>query len=262
MKKQWTMMLLATTITLGSTAFITKQAEAASAQIVSSVTLRSEPNTGAASYGYIRTGESVEILSKYNSFWYKVRTSSGKEGYISTSSKYVSTNGTIPTSTSTTTSTSTSTSSSTVYSSAAVSKVIAAGKAYLGTPYEYASDRSNTNTFDCSDFVRQAFKDALGLTLPSSSRTQGDYVKSIGKTSTNWRDLKPGDLMFFMSYKGGSASSYPSNKSGQTITHVGIYLGDGKVLHTYSKDSGGVRIDSIAGRHWEYRFIFGGSALR
>ncbi|AEI39121.1 C40 family peptidase [Paenibacillus mucilaginosus] len=259
MKKQWTMMLLATTITFGSTTFIPEEAQAASAVIVSSVNLRSAPNTSAASYGYVSTGETVEILSKVNSYWYQVRTSSGKVGYISTSSRYVSTTGTVPASTSTST---TASSGSVTYSSTAVSKVIAAGKAYLGTPYEYGSDRSTTYTFDCSDFVRQAFKDALGVTLPSSSRTQGDYVKSIGKTSTNWHDLKPGDLMFFMSYKGGSAANYPSNKAGQTITHVGIYLGDGKILHTYSKDSGGVRIDSIAGRHWEHRFIFGGSALR
>ncbi|MCZ8523231.1 MULTISPECIES: C40 family peptidase [Paenibacillus] len=258
MKKQLTIMMLATTITLGSTAFLAQDAHAASASIVSSVNFRSQPDTGASSYGYIKTGETVEILSKVNAYWYQVRSASGQVGYISTSSKYISTSGTVPTGTPAVTSSSAAGS----YSSAAVSKVIAAGKAYLGTPYEYGSDRSNTRTFDCSDFVRQAFKDALGVTLPSSSRSQGDYVKAIGKTTTDWHNLKAGDLMFFMSYKGGSASVYPTNKAGQTITHVGIYLGDGKVLHTYSKDSGGVRIDTIAGKHWEYRFIFGGSALR
>lgn len=69
--------------------------------------------------------------------------------------------------------------------------------------------------------------------------------------------------MFFMSYKGSRASSYARiNKFNQRITHVGIYLGNGKMLHTFSKASGGVRIDSISGKHWEHRFIFGGSAIR
>ena len=142
-------------------------------------------------------------------------------------------------------------------------KVIAAGKKYLGTPYEYGSSRSNTKTFDCSDFVRQAFKEGAGIILPGDSRSQAAYVKKIGKTTTNWRNLKPGDLMFFMAYKGTSKSNYTGiNKSAQRITHVGIYLGNGKILHTYSKESGGVRIDSIAGKHWEYRFVFGGSAIK
>jgi hypothetical protein len=51
------------------------------------------------------------------------------------------------------------------------------------------------------------------------------------------------------------------DKLSERITHDGIYLGDGKILQTYSKDSGGVRIDSIEGTHWEKRFLFGGSPL-
>ena len=74
--------------------------------------------------------------------------------------------------------------------------------------------------------------------------------------------MKKGDLMFFMSYKGSKKSDYSKiNKSKQKITHVGVYLGDGKIMHTYSKASGGVRIDSFKGKSWEYRFVFGGSAI-
>jgi len=69
--------------------------------------------------------------------------------------------------------------------------------------------------------------------------------------------------MFFMSYKGSKSSSYAGiNKAAQRITHNGIYLGNGKIMHTYLEKSGGVRIDSIEGKHWEYRFVFGGSALK
>jgi cell wall-associated NlpC family hydrolase len=149
------------------------------------------------------------------------------------------------------------------YAATNTQKVISAGKDYLGTPYDFGSSRRNTRTFDCSDFTRQAFLDGLNIKIPSDSRKQASYVKSIGKTTTNWEKLKPGDLMFFMSYKGSKKSYYSRiNKSKQIITHVGIYLGNGKILHTYSKKSGGVRIDKIDGTQWENRFVFGGSTVR
>jgi cell wall-associated NlpC family hydrolase len=144
-----------------------------------------------------------------------------------------------------------------------IERVIAVGKEYLGTPYEYGSSRSNTRTFDCSDFVRQAFLEGAGITLPSNSRSQADYVKNVGKTTRDLSKLKPGDILFFMSYKGWKESDYNGiNVSNQTITHNAIYIGNGKIIHTYSKDSGGVRIDTISNTHWEWRFIFGGSALK
>ncbi|MNJ57643.1 hypothetical protein D3C77_532410 [compost metagenome] len=65
-----------------------------------------------------------------------------------------------------------------------------------------------------------------------------------------------------MSYKGSSAAAYKGiNKNSQRITHVAMYIGDGKLLHTYSVKSGGVRIDQFDGS-WEHRFLFGGSVLK
>lgn len=141
-------------------------------------------------------------------------------------------------------------------------QIIEAGKKYLGTPYEFGSSRSNTRTFDCSDFVRQAFEEGAGIKLPTNSRSQAEFVKKSGKVTRNWKELKPGDLMFFMSYKGSRRANYAYlNPAKQRITHVGIYLGDGKMLHTYSNSSGGVRIDKIEGKHWEYRLVFAGSTI-
>lgn len=143
------------------------------------------------------------------------------------------------------------------------SSVIQAGMKYLGKPYEFGSDRSNTETFDCSDFVRQVFLEGKGITLPSNSRTQAEYIKKNGLVNTDWKKLKPGDIMFFMSYRGSKESDYNGiNKTTERITHNGIYLGDGKILHTYSKASGGVRIDTIEGKHWESRFLFGGTVVQ
>lgn len=241
--------------------------DTSSGVIVSSVNFRTGASTNSSSIRFLKAGETVKILSKVNDFWYKVSDSNGVTGYVSTNSQYIKTSSSSGSSNGGSTSGSGNTGSSNGGSTSGssnskiITSVIQAGKSYLGTPYEYGSDRSNTLTFDCSDFVRQAFIDGAGITLPSDSRQQGDYVRKIGKTTTNWKDLKVGDLMFFMDYKGTSKSAYPSNTANQRISHAGIYLGDGKILHTYSKESGGVRIDSIENRHWEYRFIFGGSAL-
>jgi len=144
-------------------------------------------------------------------------------------------------------------------SSSGVEKAIEIGLSYLGTPYEFGSDRSNTRTFDCSDLVHYMFEKGAGISLPSTSATQGNYVKTHSEVTGNWRSLKRGDLMFFRAYNGSSESDYTGNKSQQTITHVAIYLGGGRMLQTYSEESGGVRTDDIAGTTWEYRFLFGGS---
>lgn len=146
--------------------------------------------------------------------------------------------------------------------SSKIESVITLGGKYRGTPYEFGSNRNTTTTFDCSDFVKHIFKKAAGITIPGSSATQAAYVKKNSSVKTSWSSLKRGDLVFFMSYKGSSKSSYAKlNKSKQKVTHVGLYLGNGKILHTYSKKSGGVRVDSIKGTQWEYRMIFGGSVL-
>ncbi len=145
-----------------------------------------------------------------------------------------------------------------------VESIIEAGFRYLGTPYKFGSDRDTTTTFDCSDFVRQAFLDGIGITLPSDSRKQGTYVRELhnDKVVTDWTKLKRGDLMFFMSYKGSHASDYANvSWSKETITHVGIYLGNGEILHTYSEESGGVRTNKITDGKWKERFLFGGSAI-
>lgn len=223
------------------------------AQIKKSVSFRTAASTDAARIRYLQTGEQVQIVGQPNAYWYEVLDSAGTRGFISSSTTYVTVSGSVP-------STGGGTTTPTTNPSGSFEQAIAAGMTYLGTPYQYGSDRNSTAAFDCSAFVRRAFLDGMGITLPADSRQQGDYVKKIGKTSTSWSGLKRGDLMFFSDYKGTSKSSYTNvNKATATITHVAIYLGNGQVLHTYSKASGGVRTDSIQGKHWEYRFLFGGS---
>ncbi|MNI07766.1 D-gamma-glutamyl-meso-diaminopimelic acid endopeptidase CwlS precursor [compost metagenome] len=230
---------------------------AAKAQIVGGVNLRNKPSLSSGKViGFLKKGSSVSVLDQSNKYYYKVKTTGGQTGYVSKSSKYIKVSGNASQS---------KPSQGTGASNSLTDKVnlvISTGKKYLGTPYEFGSDRKTTATFDCSDFVRQAYKEALGIVLPSDSRKQGDWIKDQGTAVYNIGSLKAGDLVFFMSYKGSSASAYSGvNKSTEKITHVAIYLGNGQLLHTYSSKSGGVRIDTLS-KSWEYRFLFGGSVLK
>lgn len=135
-------------------------------------------------------------------------------------------------------------------SSSTANQVIQFGLRYLGTPYAFGSNRYTTTTFDCSDFVRYTYKQVTGIVLPMDSRKQATYVKRYGHNlTTKWTKLKAGDIMFFTSPSTGK------------VYHVGLYMGNGKILHTYSVKSGGVRVDKIDGTWLERRFYFGGSLL-
>lgn len=218
-------------------------------EVIAGVNFRTGPSTTASKIRLLSTGEDVLLLEKINDSWYKAKDSKDTVGYVSSGSKYID-------------------SDFSVYKPVLpledrIEAFISEGMKYMGTPYEFGSDRFDLVTFDCSDFIQQAFWDATRVVIPGDSRAQGDYAKDLGQTSTDWRSLKRGDLLFFSSYYGSRASDYQNiDKSTETITHVGIYLGDGTVLHTYSPESGGVRIDSIAGKAWEYRFLYGGSITK
>jgi cell wall-associated NlpC family hydrolase len=77
----------------------------------------------------------------------------------------------------------------------------------IGDKYVFGAD--GMTYWDCSGLTMRAFQNA-GVSLPHSSRAQYSYGKSIKRS-----DLKPGDLVFF----------------GRPISHVGIYLGNGKMVH-------------------------------
>lgn len=77
----------------------------------------------------------------------------------------------------------------------------------IGDKYVFGAD--GMTYWDCSGLTMRAFQTA-GVSLPHSSRAQFRYGKSVKRS-----DLKPGDLVFF----------------GRPISHVGIYLGGGKMVH-------------------------------
>ncbi|GIQ69758.1 hydrolase Nlp/P60 [Xylanibacillus composti] len=227
------------------------EAETADSRIVKQVSFREEPSVSGKLIRYLENGEQVEIVQQASSYWYKVKDSEGKTGFVSSKEEFIETDYVMTQNSD----------QLTGNKRKSIEDVIAEGKSYWGTPYEFGSNRNSTRTFDCSDFVRRSFIEAIGLYLPTDSRKQASYVKDLGNLVHSLNQLKRGDLVFFMDYQGSNRSDYAGiNRAKQRVTHVGIYLGNGEMLHTYSENSGGVRIDSIEGA-WEYRFLYGGSVF-
>ena len=224
--------------------------------IQATVNVRDKPSKSSNVIGSLKKGQKVTILAKSTAYFYKIKSASGRVGYVSAAPKYIK----VSTSGSTSGGSSSSTGQNTS-ANAKVEAVIAEGMKYLGTPYEYGSDRNTTTTFDCSDFIRHIFKQATGTVLPADSRQQGNWVKANGTVKNSISQLKRGDLVFFMSYKGSSASAYEGvDKETERVTHVAMYLGDNKLLHTYSNESGGVHVGSFSSI-WKKRVLFGGSVF-
>lgn len=123
-----------------------------------------------------------------------------------------------------------------VSSQSVADKVIATGKKYLGVPYQFGARAGRTDVFDCSSFVQYVFK-KNGINLPRSSRQQAKVGTYVPKSQ-----LRPGDLIFS-----------DTNRDG-VINHVSIYMGNGKILHTYRKGIG-VTISNFKGSIWDKTFV-------
>ncbi|WP_028560232.1 C40 family peptidase [Paenibacillus pinihumi] len=102
----------------------------------------------------------------------------------------------------------------------------------IGTPYRYGG--TTTKGFDCSGFTSYVFNQ-FKLDLPRSSASQAQVGKKVAKD-----DLRAGDLVFF-------------NTSGKGISHVGIYVGDGKFAH--SSSSKGVIISELKESYYVKRYV-------
>lgn len=100
-------------------------------------------------------------------------------------------------------------------------QIISTGLRYLGTPYLFNSRPYQSNTFDCSSFIQYIFG-VNGVFLPRSSRQQ-----FLAGVPISFRKIKKGDLLFF-------TTKTRKNRLGiSRIGHVGIYIGKGRILHTY-----------------------------
>lgn len=92
------------------------------------------------------------------------------------------------------------------------STIVNEAKRYLDLPYLWAG--TSSWGYDCSGILYAVFR-THGIMIPRDSFYQATGGKAVAK-----KDLKPGDLVFF-AYNGGKGKVY----------HVGLYVGDGKMLH-------------------------------
>ena len=101
----------------------------------------------------------------------------------------------------------------------------------VGTPYRYGGNTPESG-FDCSGLVAYVYREMLDLKLPRTSRD----LAAVQGPKIDPKRLAPGDLVFF-----GSSGS---------VSHVGIYVGEGRFVHAPST-GGTVRLDSLGGPYWK-----------
>jgi cell wall-associated NlpC family hydrolase len=114
---------------------------------------------------------------------------------------------------------------STSSSGGAAGRVVMTAEQYIGTPYRYGGTSPRTG-FDCSGFVQYVY-DMQGVNLPRTSRQMAGAGIGVEPST---RSLKVGDLMLF--------------SQGGRISHVAIYAGNGRFIHSSSSGKG-VRYDDL-----------------
>ena len=118
--------------------------------------------------------------------------------------------------------------------------VVATARQAMGRPYEWGGTGANGSGFDCSGLIQYAYG-RHGIPLPRISRDQAKEGRAV---SREVRALRPGDLLTF------------SNRGGP-VTHVGLYVGDGRFIHSASR---GVQVSLLSGedpygRWWYQRWV-------
>lgn len=114
------------------------------------------------------------------------------------------------------------------------SNLVVTAMGFLGVPYRRGGNSADTG-FDCSGFVKAMYENTVGLVLPRIAKEQAAATQPIDK-----RDLQPGDLVFF-------------NTMRRAFSHVGIYVGEGKFIHS-PKPGAEVRVEDMGQSYWKHRF--------
>jgi len=118
--------------------------------------------------------------------------------------------------------------------------VIATATEAMGRPYVYGGTGAKGGGFDCSGLIQYAYG-KHGIELPRQSR---DQAREGSKVDRDLKDLRPADLLTF-------------SNSGGPVTHVGMYIGEGRFIHSATH---GVQVSTLSasdpyGRWWYRRWV-------
>ncbi len=116
------------------------------------------------------------------------------------------------------------------------SDMVMAAMNFVGVRYRRGGTSAETG-FDCSGFTRHVFEMSVGLVLP---RRADEQALAPGLVAVKREDLKPGDLVFFNTLK-------------RTFSHVGIYIGDNRFIHS-PRTGQQVRTEDMSFAYWAKRF--------
>jgi len=114
------------------------------------------------------------------------------------------------------------------------SELVVTAMGFLGVPYRRGGNSVDTG-FDCSGFVKAMYAQTVGMILPRRADEQAAATQKIDRV-----ELQPGDLVFF-------------NTMRRTFSHVGIYIGDNKFIHS-PKPGAQVRVEDMGVAYWNSRF--------
>ena len=117
--------------------------------------------------------------------------------------------------------------------SASSARVLNTADDYLGVPYKWGGTSPETG-FDCSGYVRYVFA-RQGVQLPRTSREQAGAGQGV---TARVSQLRQGDIMLFAETR-------------KPISHVAIYAGDGRIIHS-SSSGRGVRYDDLGTKRGQW----------
>ncbi|WP_445491551.1 C40 family peptidase [Niallia sp. 03133] len=106
-------------------------------------------------------------------------------------------------------------------------------KKYLGIPYVWGGRTPQAGGFDCSGLLEYAFG-KIGIDIAGTAQSQFDKTSPVSE-----ENIKPGDLVFFSTYKPGAS-------------HVGMYIGNGQFINANS--SNGTSFSSV--EEWKKLYPF------
>ncbi|CAG7646516.1 hypothetical protein PAESOLCIP111_05180 [Paenibacillus solanacearum] len=123
-----------------------------------------------------------------------------------------------------------------------MNELIRQGKRYLGIDYLFGADPyPQSGRFDCSRYTQYLFG-KQSVQLSRLARSQAKQGVAVSRKS-----LRKGDLMFF--YVPGRF------RTNRTVGHVGIYMGNQKMIHSSPLPENGVQITNINKAYWKKTYL-------